>query len=235
MSLCKYKRSCLPADSAAWQLTLMTSVCYFRLVQEALPSCSPGCEAWASLPSSPATGAWTSYVPEGLTLPEPLSSGSGSRGKILAGSLCERKLSRSCCNWGFPRSCLEDPKHLKFSITFKFFLNITAVTDEVRSQKSRDKDILSGPFSSKDESHHRDHVCKFSLLVEWSSHYNFWLWSSNSVLLCSSFQQVAVILRLACVSESISSVSHTKEPATHGEALMYFSSLTSAVSITEEE
>lgn len=72
-SLCKYKRSYLPADSAAWQLTLMTAVCYFKLVQEALPSCSPGCEAWALLPSFPAAEAWTTSVLEGLMLPEPLS------------------------------------------------------------------------------------------------------------------------------------------------------------------
>lgn len=118
----------------------------------------------------------------------PTLIGSGSRGKILAGSLCERNWASPIVTEGFPRVVWRT-QNIWDLVSL---LSITAVIDEVWSQKSRDKDILSGPFSSKNESHHGDHVCKFSLLVEWSSHCNFPLWRSNSVLLCSSFQRIAV-------------------------------------------
>lgn len=120
MRLCKYKRSCLPADSAAWKLTLMTTVCYFRSVQEALPSWSPGCEAWALLPSTPAYGAWTSYVPEGPMLPDQLSLGLEAEVRFWQ-AVYVRGTELPHCNWGIPKSCLEDPKHLRFSITFKYY------------------------------------------------------------------------------------------------------------------
>lgn len=100
--------------------------------------------------------------------------------------------------------------------------------DEVWSQESRDKDILSGPFNSKDESHHRDHVCKCPPLVEWSGHYNSD--SEGAIVFCFA----VAFNKLICVSESMS-VTHTMKPATNGEALMYFSALTSAVGIAEEE
>lgn len=97
MRLCKYKRSCLPADSTAWQHSLMTTVCYFEPFREVLPPWrqlwSLVCEAWGSLPPVPAI--WSQYrlCARGTCATRPALLGSGGRSKSFwkADNLCEKK------------------------------------------------------------------------------------------------------------------------------------------------